>query len=120
MSDAPEPGADVARGMVVWAAPDPTVGREQTGRRPVLVVSSPMYLRTVTTLVLTVPVTTVDRGWANHVKLAGDLSLPHDCYAMTEQVRATSRARLGAVLGVVDEATMAAVEVWLRDFLDLH
>lgn len=117
-----EPSQQLARGMVVWAAPDPAVptrGREQSGRRPVLVVSSAMYLRAVTELVLTVPVTTVDRGWPNHIRLSGNLSLDQDCFAMTEQVRATSRSRLGKHAGVVDEGTMRAVDRWLRDFLDL-
>jgi mRNA interferase MazF len=110
---------DLVRGMVAWAAPDPAVEREQGGRRAVLVVSSGMYLRTVTELVLTVPITTTDRGWPNHIKLAGDLVLEQDCFAMTEQVRATSRTRLGKVAGIVDETTMDLVDAWLRDFLDL-
>lgn len=79
-----------------------------------------MYLRTVTELVLTVPVTTTDRGWPNHIELAGELDLPRACFAMTEQVRATSRSRLGRVAGVVDAATMALVDGWLRDFLELR
>jgi mRNA interferase MazF len=117
VSEAP---TELVRGMVVWAAPDPAVGREQGGRRPVLVVSSAMYLRTVTELVLTVPVTTTDRGWPNHIKLAGELALERDCFAMTEQVRATSRARLGKVAGVVDDTTMSRIDGWLRDFLELR
>ncbi|GAB3198051.1 type II toxin-antitoxin system PemK/MazF family toxin [Nocardioides hungaricus] len=117
---APGPLPGLARGMVVWAAPDPTVGREQSGRRPVLVVSSEMYLRTVTELVLTVPVTTTDRGWPNHIRLSGDLTLEGACFAMTEQVRATSRSRLGKIAGMVDEETMGEVDGWLRDFLALR
>jgi mRNA-degrading endonuclease toxin of MazEF toxin-antitoxin module len=38
---------------------------------------------------------------------------------MTEQVRATSRARLGRIAGRVDAATMAAVDQWLSEFLGL-
>lgn len=118
-----EPTVDLVRGLIVWAVPDPAIptrGREQGGRRPVLIVSSPMYLRTVTELVLTVPVTTTDRGWPNHIRLAGVLDLPRECFAMTEQVRATSRSRLRRVAGLVDEATMTQIDEWLRDFLDLH
>ncbi|MFT4286788.1 type II toxin-antitoxin system PemK/MazF family toxin [Nocardioides sp.] len=114
-----EAAVALRRGMVVWAAPDPAAGREQSGRRPVLVVSSQLYLQAVSELVLTIPVTTRDRGWPNHVRLRGDLSLGQDCFAMTEQVRATSRSRLGKVVGAVDGATMSAIDGWLRDFLAL-
>lgn len=58
------------RGSVVWAVLDPASGREQARRRPVVVVAAEDYLDAVTTLVV-VPVTTVDRGWPNHVLLRG-------------------------------------------------
>ena len=35
---------DLRRGDVVWADLDPTLGREQAGRRPVLVVASDIFL----------------------------------------------------------------------------
>ncbi|SYZ34461.1 toxin MazF [Propionibacterium australiense] len=52
---------NLAAGQVHWARPDPGVGREQTGRRPVVVVSGDPYHEIATTLVITVPVTSVDR-----------------------------------------------------------
>lgn len=103
----------------MWAEPDPTVGREQDGRRPFLIVASDDYLRIVTTLVLAVPVTTTDRGWANHVPLTGPFGLSSLSWAMTEQVRVLSRERLTQVAGHVDADTLEAVAVWLRDFLAL-
>ena len=54
-------------GELWWAAPDPSVGRERAGRRPVLVISNARYHDAVTMLVVTVPVTSVDRHWPNHV-----------------------------------------------------
>lgn len=112
--------ASYSRGQVVWAEPDPTVGREQGGRRPFLIVASDDYLRIVTTLVLAVPVTTTDRGWANHVPLAGPVGLSSPSWAMTEQVRVLSRERLKQVAGYVDTYTLEAIDQWLRDFLDLR
>lgn len=50
------------RGSVVWVSLDPVNGREQSGRRPVVVVASDAYVAVVTTLVIAVPVTTVGRG----------------------------------------------------------
>ncbi len=107
------------RASVVWATLSPTSGREQAGRRPVVVVASDRYLEVVTMLTIVVPVTTVDRGWPNHVPLTGPTGLSRPSWAMTEQPRTLDRERLHDVAGQVDAATAAAIDVWLRDFLAL-
>lgn len=108
---------ELITGEVRWARPDPAlVGREQGGRRPVLVIGNELYLATVTTLALVVPLTTVDRGWDNHVEVELD-SLPARSFAMTEQVRVVSRERLGVSLGRVSAATVKDVRAWVIDYL---
>lgn len=107
------------RGSVLWASLDPTSGREQSGRRPVVVVASDDYLEAVTTLVIVVPVTSVDRGWPNHVPLHGPTGLQSPSWAMTEQPRTIDRARVRAVVGQIDVETQAAIDIYLRDFLGL-
>lgn len=104
-------------GDVVWADLGSTVGREQSGRRPALVVANATYLGLVTELAIVVPLTTHDRGWDNHVEVGADL--PRPSWAMTEQVRVIDRRRLGNLIGGADDETMDAVRVWLIDFLDL-
>ncbi|MFT4187427.1 MAG: type II toxin-antitoxin system PemK/MazF family toxin [Aeromicrobium sp.] len=112
--------ADLRRGAVAWADLDPTRGRGQAGRRPVLVVASDLFLQQADALAIIVPATTADRGWPNHVRLAGsDLHLAQPTFAMTEQIRTITRERLVDVAGFVDAATMREVDVWLRDFLAL-
>lgn len=106
-------------GAVVWAWLDPTVGREQSGRRPVVVVSSAGYIDVVTTLLIVVPVSRSDRGWPNHVRLSGVPELPVS-FAMTEQPRTISRDRLGDVIGRLDSPCLAEIQTWLADFLDLR
>lgn len=112
--------AFLRRGTVAWGSLDPVEGREQGGRRPLLVVASDTYLATVTTLCLVLPVTSVDRGWPNHVFLRGDVDLATASWAMTEQPRTVSRGRLHEVLGGVDEETLTEVDVYLRDFFALR
>ncbi|GEP38056.1 mRNA interferase [Nocardioides psychrotolerans] len=102
----------------MWAWLDPSVGREQAGRRPVVVVSSDGYLDVVTTLAVVVPVSRTDRGWPNHVPLTGVSALP-DCFAMSEQSRTLSRDRLGEPFGQVDDLCLAEIKVWLAAFLDI-
>lgn len=102
----------------MWVAPDASVGREQSGRRPAVVVSGAEYLTVVDSLAIVVPVTTVDRGWPNHVQVHGaDLSEPS--WAMTEQVRTISRGRIVDRAGRVNPTTLQALRRWIRDFLDL-
>lgn len=114
-----DPELRLTPGAVVWAELSPHRGREPAGLRPVLVVASPGYLRAVTTLAICVPVTTVDRGWPNHVLLAGPTGLSRPSWAMTEQPRTVSRTRLNERSGDVGELTLTAVRTWLADFLDL-
>lgn len=112
--------SDLRRGAVVWAGLDPVLGREQSGRRPVLIVASDLYLEQADTLAIVVPTTTRNRGWPNHVRMrSSGLSLPEPTFAMTEQPRTVTRDRFLGLIGVVDDATMAQVDRWLRDFLAL-
>ena len=110
---------DLVPGAVAWAQLSPVRGREQSGHRPVVVVSAAGYLGAITTLAWCVPVTTVDRGWPNHVPLAGRTGLDRPSWAMTEQLRTLPRDRLTHVAGGVDEETSDAIRTWLADFLDL-
>lgn len=112
--------SEVRRGSVLWAELDPVRGREQAGRRPVLVVASDLYLEQADTLAIVLPATTQDRGWPNHVRLRGAaLDLPEATFALTEQPRTVTRDRFVGGAGIVDGATMREVDRWLRDVLAL-
>jgi len=106
------------QGTVLWGYLDPTVGKEQSGRRPLVVVSSEEYNELATDLLIVVPVSSVDRGWPNHVELAGNLGSLKG-FAMTEQPRTVSRDRCGDVIGVVDVACLDEIKRYLADFLAL-
>lgn len=105
-------------GSVVWVQLDPTVGREQQGTRPAVVMASRAYLRAVPDLVIVVPATTRDRGWPHHVRLVGaNLRLPKPTWAMTEQPRAISLQRITRAAGRVDDGCLQQLSGWLDDFL---
>ncbi|MDR1293758.1 MAG: type II toxin-antitoxin system PemK/MazF family toxin [Bifidobacteriaceae bacterium] len=120
-SDQPsEVGVPLSPGDVVWAALDPARGREQAGHRPALVVASGGYLDAVTMLAIVLPVTTVDRGWPNHIRLSGpSVGLAEPSWAMTEQPRTIVRGRITARAGRVDADCLAQARQWLADFFDL-
>ncbi len=84
-----------------------------------LVVASPEYLDAVTTLVIALPITSVGRGWPNHVRVDGPSGLDRPSWIMTEQPRTLSRHRLTALSGHVTPNCLAEARRWLADFLDL-
>ena len=96
------------------------IGREQGGRRPALVVSGDALNRGPSQLVTVLPLTTRDRGIPAHIPLAPSATgLDRRSFALTDQHRVVSQDRLERRLGAADARTMAAVESWLRIFLDL-
>ena len=109
--------AEPTPGEIVWVVLDPVVGREQSSRRPAVVVSSHGHLSIADTLATVIPVTSVDRGWSNHIPLRGEVP-DRRSWAMTEQVRTISRERLVGHAGQVDPETLADIRRWIRDFLD--
>lgn len=110
-------GGELLPGTVVWVKLDPAAGREQGGRRPAVIVSGARYLAVVTSLVVVVPVTGVDRGWSNHVALGQGTGLGRPSWAMTEQPRTISRTRIHGIAGLVDGPTLDEIAQWLQDFL---
>lgn len=107
---APEPGD------IWWALlDDEPVGHEQSGRRPVVIISNSVYLELVESLVKIVPVTMTHRGWPNHIPLKGATGLTG--YAMSEQVRTISRERLLHKDGGTSASCLAEIHTWILDFL---
>jgi mRNA interferase MazF len=104
-------------GSVVWVELAPTRGREQSGRRPAVVVSSEDHLDAVTALVTVVPATTRQRGWPNHVALIGPHGLTSATSAMTEQVRTVDRTRITDVAGQVSPECFTEIMSWVRRWL---
>ena len=108
---------------LAWALPDPTVGHEQAGRRPVLVfcndiIASPIGLVTV------LPLTTWRKGrrvYPTEVLLpSGTGGLPEASLVLAHQVRTISARRLSPALGSLgDTARRAQVATALRVWLDL-
>lgn len=102
------------RGELYFADLDPTVGHEQAGRRPFLVLSIQALNRTSWEIVIGLPVTTTD--WSNpvHVRIEpAESGLPRVSYAMPEMVRSISTRRLKRRVGqapgrAVDLATRRA------------
>jgi mRNA interferase MazF len=108
------------RGEIWLADLGATVGREQAGKRPILVVSQDIFNQGPAELLIMVPLTTTARGIPLHVEitpLAGGLK--KKSYAMCENLRSISRERLTKRLGIADRQTMIMVEERLCALLEL-
>ena len=111
----------IRRGEVWLADLEPTRGREQSGERPVLIVSTDRFNQGRSRLVVAVPFTT--RRWALpiHVEVRPpDGGLREISFAMCEQVRSLAVDRLGPQpFGRVPAAVLDSVEDRLRLLLSL-
>ena len=109
-----------ARGEVWDVDLGPTVGREQAGRRPALVISTDAFNEGPAGLVVVLPLTSMDKGIPLHVAVEPpEGGLRRRSWAKPEDVRSISTARLARRRGAVTPATVAAVEARLRALLEL-
>ncbi len=113
----------LARPWQVWVADlNPTVGGEQRGRRPCVVVSSSLYCAFPIPMVIVVPLTTVDRGLPHHVPiLSVSAGLDRPSWARTDDIRAISEQRFTSrrPLGVLSPGEREAVRAQLRLMIDI-
>jgi mRNA interferase MazF len=96
------------RGELYMAAPGQTVGHEQSGRRPHLVLSVRAMNRSRLGLVIALPLTTTDASSLLRVRIEPqpENGLDRVSYAMPEMVRSVSTDRFGRLLGRVPTETL--------------
>jgi mRNA interferase MazF len=112
--------ADPRRGEVWLADLRPTRGREQSGRRPVLVLSADPFNAGPADLVVILPVTSTRRDIPLHVNVEkGDGGVRNKSVILCEVVRSISKDRLIARWGVLSARTLNEVEDRVRVLLDL-
>ena len=93
--------AGILRGEIVWADLDPTVGREQAGQRPVLVISHEVFNdRSETVIAMAITSKPQRAGFPLSVELKSG-KLPKRSWVKISQVRTLSTRRLGARIGRV-------------------
>ena len=109
-----------ARGEIWLVTLDPTVGREQAGRRPALIVSDDLFNQSHAELVVVLPITSKSKGIRSHVPvMPSEDGLSVQSYIKCEDVRSISIQRLERRLGKVPITTLKEVENRLRIILTL-
>jgi mRNA interferase MazF len=96
------------------------VGREQSGRRPAVVVSADPLNDSRAGVTIVVPLTTTARGLPSHIEIDKSRSgLDEVSYAKCEDVKSIAEQRLIARLGAVEEQAMFQIARALRFLLEL-
>ena len=94
--------ARILRGEIVWADLDPVKGREQAGRRPVVVISHEVFNeRSGTVIAMAVSSQPQKAGFPLTLELKNS-ELPKPAWVKISQVRTLSTRRLGRKLGRID------------------
>jgi mRNA interferase MazF len=114
-------GVTTVRTGEIWLAElDPTIGHEQGGRRPVVVVSSNGLHALPINMVVVVPLTSHDRGLVTQPQIRGaQTGLRQASFARPEDMRSVDAGRLQRRLGQVSESDLADIRKVMRYFLDL-
>ena len=98
----------------------PTVGHEQAGRRPAVVISEDVFNSGPADLVILLPITSTLRPIPSQVRLSPpDGGLDRDSAVLCEAIRSVSRGRLVRRLGTVSAARLRLAEDALRILLRL-
>jgi mRNA interferase MazF len=110
------------RGSVVLLSLDPTVGHEQRGLRPCVIVSDPEILADQRfPLVGVVPVTTTAGEGALYPPLgSGASGLRRPSHALVDQVRSVDKRRIRRVFGQVARDELRRIDEGLVLFLGLE
>jgi len=91
--------ARILRGDIIWASLDPTQGHEQSGLRPVLVLSQDVFNdRSGTVIAVALTSQPPSAGFPLTLELT-DSNLPKKSWVKISQIRVLSVKRLGKKLG---------------------
>ncbi|MGA7416282.1 MAG: type II toxin-antitoxin system PemK/MazF family toxin [Bryobacteraceae bacterium] len=111
----------LGRGAVVVVELDPTIGHEQRGVRPYIVVSDPDVIEDQRfPLVCVIPVTgTPGEGLLYPALAPGKSGLAKKSFALIDHLRSVDKRRVRSVFGEIAREEIAAIDEGLAVFLGL-
>lgn len=120
MAQPTRPSGIPHRGDIWLVDLDPTVGHEQAGQRPAVVITADQFNRSAAGLVTVLPMTSTRRGVTWHVEVAPpEGNLRRVSYILCEQIRCVSIERLIVRWGSVEPTTMNRIADTVRVVLEL-
>ena len=113
----------IQRGDIFFVNLNPVQGREQSGKRPVLVISSDQInqLPLVVTVIVGTKGENIQRDYPSNVRIAAaDSGLPMETVFLCFQIRSLDSSRFPATpSGYLSSASMKQIEEAIRYCLDL-
>ena len=109
--------ARILRGDIVWAELNPSVGREQAGQRPVIVVSHDLFNeRSGTVMAVAVSSQEPRAGFPLTLEITS-ARLPKRSWAKISQIRTLSVERLGKKLGRISPEELERIIEGLNEIV---
>ena len=109
--------ARILRGEIRWANLDPTRGREQSGRRPVLILSQDVFNRRSGTVIAVAMTGQAQKaGFPLTLELAS-AELPKRSWVKISQIRTLSVERIGRRLGTAAPEELTQVIEGLSEII---
>ena len=109
--------ARILRGDIVWANLDPTQGHEQSGSRPVLVLSQDIFNEKSGTIIgVAVTSQKPKAGFPLTFELS-DSKLPKKSWVKISQIRTLSVLRLGKIIGKADAEELEQIIEGLNEII---
>lgn len=109
--------ARILRGDIVWANPDPTLRHEQSGSRPVLVLSEDIFNDRSGTVIAVVLTSQQPSASFPLTFELSDPSLPKKSWVKISQIRTLSTQRLGKKIGVASDEELETIIEGLNEII---
>ena len=113
----------VKKWSLYWASLDPTIGSEQAGIRPALVISNNI-VNEILPVITVIPVSSIkdtSRIYPTEVYLPLEKSfLPKNSIVMVHQIRTISKERLGNLCSNIDDTMIRnRINVVMKEYFEL-
>ncbi|MHB0978679.1 MAG: type II toxin-antitoxin system PemK/MazF family toxin [Thermoleophilia bacterium] len=109
--------AQILRGEIRWADLDPTREREQSGRRPVLILSADVFNERSGTVIAVALTSQAPRAGFPLTLELDSAKLPKASWVKISQIRTLSTERIGRKIGAVPPEELAGVIQGLNEIL---
>jgi mRNA interferase MazF len=109
--------ARILRGEIYWADLDPTLGHEQAGRRPVMVLSQEIFNERSGTVIAAALTSQAQKAGFPLTLELSDKNLPKKSWVKISQIRTLSTKRLGKKIGKASREEIAAVVDGLNEII---
>lgn len=109
--------AKILRGEIRWADLNPTIGREQSGERPVLILSQDIFNeRSGTVIAMALTSQSQRAGFPLTLEIL-KAKLPKRSWVKISQIRTLSTERIGRRIGRIDPGELAHVIEGLNEII---